>query len=286
MKKLLVVGITILFIGLIVPTSGYTALFDDTTPPVTICTLDPPEPDGENGWYVSDVNVTLNATDDMSGVKEIRYTVNGVSGTIQGDFGIFTLPEDGDDILVEYWAIDNAGNVELKHSFIIDIDQIKPEIDIRWEANLEDGQWYILFIANCSDAPSGINRVEFYVNEELWEIVTGPGPIFEWIEESDIVYQIRGLICRLQITEEDVSFFALIVRTLYKMTLNPESDHVRGYAYDNAGNHEYYDIPGGWHPTPIHYFFKRFTFQGDFEGHLGRFYIDAIFDDEPLNFKM
>ena len=82
--KTLVIGIIILFVIMSInPTIGKSIIRiskkDDTTPPVTTYTLDPPKPDGLNGWYVSDATVALNATDNMSGVKEIRYTINGWS---------------------------------------------------------------------------------------------------------------------------------------------------------------------------------------------------------------
>ena len=67
--------------------------------------LDPPEPTGLEDWYVDDVVVTLNATDPWSndvssGVKEIRYIINGgPEQVINGKTGSFVLTEDGDDIL-------------------------------------------------------------------------------------------------------------------------------------------------------------------------------------------
>ena len=39
----------------------------DATPPRTTHELDPAEPDGDNGWYTSPVEVTLNATDNDGG---------------------------------------------------------------------------------------------------------------------------------------------------------------------------------------------------------------------------
>ncbi|MBA7636884.1 hypothetical protein ES703_44512 [subsurface metagenome] len=69
-KEGLVVAVILLFVSVsVVPSTGNRISFDDITPPVTTCTLNPPEPNGNNSWYVSDVEVTLNATDDMSGVN-------------------------------------------------------------------------------------------------------------------------------------------------------------------------------------------------------------------------
>jgi hypothetical protein len=158
----------------------------DTIPPVTIHALDPPEPDGENGWYVSDVIVTLNATDYASGVKEIKYRVDGGSiQTIYGDTGTFTLNQydEGHEVDIEYWAIDNAGHEEKPHNFfIINIDQTKPFIQLFYEifeGNPTDS-WLICFTAVCYEATSGMERVEFFLNDELQETVYSPGPEYQW----------------------------------------------------------------------------------------------------------
>ncbi len=46
----------------------------DTIPPVTIAEISGA---GNNGWYVSNVTISLTATDSGSGVKEIHYSVDG-----------------------------------------------------------------------------------------------------------------------------------------------------------------------------------------------------------------
>jgi len=156
---------------------------NDTNPPVTMRTLNPLIPDGLNGWYVSDVTIILNATDDLSGVKEIKYIINGWSiHTIQGDNGSFIIVGDGEDILIEYWAIDNAGNVEPRHKFRLDIDKSKP--NLKSYCNVVGGNqfqgWDFLFIANATDELSGMELVEFYLNKVLQETVYGPGPKYTW----------------------------------------------------------------------------------------------------------
>jgi len=163
---------------------------DDTSPisdypPI----LDPPCSDGENGWYVNDVIVTLNAYDPWShgvssGVKEIRYTING--GEIQvipGNSGSFVISEDGDDIEVEYWAVDYVGNEEKTHNtFTIDMDQTLPDIDLSYEVtggNPFTG-WKLTFTATANDETSGMDRVKFYFNDEYQKTITGSGPTYQW----------------------------------------------------------------------------------------------------------
>ena len=163
---------------------------DDTRPDCDYPPIyDPAVPNGEAGWYVDDVTITLNASDPMSngvssGVKEIRYTVNGGNEeVISGSTGSFILTQDGNDIAVEYWAVDWVGNVEAtKNAFTIDIDQTVPDVDLIYEVlgwtPLEG--WEFQFTATASDAMSGMNRVEFYFNNQLQETVNGTGPDYVW----------------------------------------------------------------------------------------------------------
>ena len=256
---------------------------DDTTPPVTTHTLDPPEPDGLNGWYVSDVNVTLNATDDMSGVKEIKYRINnGSVQTITGDSGTFMIIDDGKNILIKYWAIDNAGNIETTKSFLIDMDQSKPEIDLVFEPVYDPLiGWIFIFTATATDLTSGIDRVEFYLNEQLQETVTGPGPNYEWNWEWNFSYEGRvlGFIRNLEITEDYVKFFAIIVK-IKRLTdiLFPD---ISACAYDTAGNCACDEIQ---HPCPpktvspgIH-IFKSLTLPNNYTGYIGKNLIYAKFN--------
>ncbi len=56
-----------------------TISFAGTTPPETSIEKDPTDPDGNNGWYVSPVKITLDANDLESGVKEINYKIDSGS---------------------------------------------------------------------------------------------------------------------------------------------------------------------------------------------------------------
>ena len=57
--------------------NGTINVFEDTIPPSTTASLSPSSPDGNNGWYVSNVVITLNAVDSDSGVNSTYYSIDG-----------------------------------------------------------------------------------------------------------------------------------------------------------------------------------------------------------------
>jgi len=192
-KTILILGIICLLVGLSINPS--VAVFnsnDDTTPPVTTHSLDPPTPDGGNGWYVSDVNVTLNATDDMSGVKEIQYRIDGGSvWTIPGDYGTFVLDIEKDNLPVEYWAIDNAGNYESYHIFTIDIDKTPPYINCTITPEKKDYKWYITIILIPDDKPSGICRLEIFFDDVVQSFRDSPPWDIFWCSELSYLKSLK-----------------------------------------------------------------------------------------------
>ena len=116
----------------------FTIKTPDITPPVTTCTLD-----GElvGGVYISNVTVTLTATDDMSGVNYTMYKLD------DGNYDVYTGPfvvSGESSHTVYYYSVDLAGNVEAEKSktFIIDLS------DIILRASLIVGQIRNLSIIN------------------------------------------------------------------------------------------------------------------------------------------
>ncbi|DAC71889.1 MAG TPA: hypothetical protein DSN98_08085, partial [Thermoplasmata archaeon] len=89
----------------------------DTTPPVTTCTL---AGDFEGGVYVSDVTVTLTATDDMSGVNYTKYRVD------EGAWIIYSVPfvvSANGAHTVSFYSADLAGNIEDEKDSTFTIEQ-------------------------------------------------------------------------------------------------------------------------------------------------------------------
>jgi hypothetical protein len=149
---------------------------------------DPLYPNGDNNWYTRSVDVEITATDPLcpdpclgtsSGLKEIHYIINeGSEVVVPGDIAEFKLTADGVH-LVEYWAVDNAGNEEDPFTFEIAIDKTAPTVSLIYNAYQDEatGAWKVDFTAAVTEQTSGTNRVEFYIDSTLETTETGP---FEW----------------------------------------------------------------------------------------------------------
>jgi len=253
---------------------------DDTTPPITICILNPPEPDGENGWYVSKINVTLIATDDNSGVNITKYQVDG--GAWQSYLQPFNITTDSSKHIIQYFSVDNAGNTEPTNSVSFAIDKTKPLLCINYTAERKYWNGYvIIYNVVATDKMSGMNRTEFFINDELQETIFGSGPYYEY---QYLMYytdkcNVRGLIRNREITDDYVKFYSLVV---FVSVIGKSFPHFnqRFYAYDNAGNGVFEDI---MQPTfrasikPGLYLFQNMTLPNDYTGYIGRFLVRGTF---------
>jgi hypothetical protein len=163
---------------------------DDTPPIVWIEGIDPEEPNGENGWYVDDILITICAEDPEiqegvpgSGVCGFYYSINGGSAQfVPGDCFSFIFAEDGEENIVEFWAVDCVGNISPKYHIIFNMDQTVPDVVFSYELlgwTPRNG-WLFEFTAIAVDAMSGMDRVEFFLNNELQEIIEDPGPEYIW----------------------------------------------------------------------------------------------------------
>ncbi|MCA0757826.1 hypothetical protein KP806_22450 [Paenibacillus sp. N4] len=108
-----------------IPLSAYVRL--DETAPVTTAVVTPAEPDGANGWYRQDVTVSLDAHDDLSGVAQTEYSLDGV--TWQAYTAPVVLSQDGQHT-ISYRSTDNEGNAEEAKTASIQIDKTAPAIAV------------------------------------------------------------------------------------------------------------------------------------------------------------
>ena len=94
----------------------------DLVPPTTTVTLSGIQ--GNNGWYRSNVQASLNASDDNSGILETRYSLDGVNW--QNYSGPISIVQEGTST-ISFFSVDRAGNDEPAQSITVKIDKQAPE---------------------------------------------------------------------------------------------------------------------------------------------------------------
>lgn len=130
---------------------------DDAAPATTLQTS-PAAPTGTNGWFTSAASFTLVATDATSGVATRLFRVDG--GATQTFTGPVALAQG--DHTVEYWSVDNAGNVEDAQTARLRLDTIAPTTTLATTPGSPDGTngWFrrssVGFTLAAVDATSGV----------------------------------------------------------------------------------------------------------------------------------
>lgn len=137
----------------------------DKVPPQTVPSLSGVR--GRGDWYVSEVHVELAASDDDSGVREIRYTIDGAAEAIYA--GRLAISGDGAHVL-SYYAVDNAGNVEPVKKLTVNIDQTPPVASVSlsrtmiWPPNHKMVD--VVVNGTTADSGSGVAAVDIAVHDE------------------------------------------------------------------------------------------------------------------------
>lgn len=146
----------------------------DATAPVTQASASGTA--GTNNWYRSAVQVSLNASDNVSGVQNSNYRIDG--GAIQTYAGPFVLSTTGQHT-VNYWSVDNAGNTEVTHSLAVNIDTSAPVVTATASpatAAKSPRPVTVTISGNATDALSGVSNANYSVTDEYG--VTQPsGPV-------------------------------------------------------------------------------------------------------------
>ncbi|MEH7107972.1 OmpL47-type beta-barrel domain-containing protein [Bacillus sp. JJ1764] len=144
----------------------------DTEAPATTATINPTQPDGKEGWYISSpVKVTLSASDDMSGVKATLFSLDG------GDWKDYSSPvsiSDEGQHNFEYRSTDYKGNQETVKSISFRIDTNKPNLSSTLNPAFPDGEngWYVspvIQTVSVSDGGSGLSHTDYRIDNGDWQ---------------------------------------------------------------------------------------------------------------------
>jgi hypothetical protein len=179
----------------------------DQTDPVSQVDIGEPNADRGRATYVNeDTEITLSASDATSGVDRIEYRLE--DGAFQVYDGPITLDGEDGETLLEYRAVDTAGNVEDTNVVRLALDAAAPLLDrdrpqqggayandtliaethplnveadqfrVTQESTRADTVDFAVAVgeltvqATSADAGSGVSEVRFFVDGELRETVT------------------------------------------------------------------------------------------------------------------
>ena len=131
---------------------------------------------GTNGWYRSAVQISLSATDNLSGVQSSFYRIDGgATQTYAGPFVVSSLGQH----TIEYWSVDNLNNTEAAQALAIKIDTVAPVVTASANpstAPKKPQPVTVTISGSVTDAVSGVSSASFNVIDEYG--VTQPsGPV-------------------------------------------------------------------------------------------------------------
>jgi hypothetical protein len=201
-------------------TAGAVATADlgvENVAPVTTAALDPVTPNGSNGWYTTNVDLNLSATDNCTGVERTEYSTDG-GNTWLPYTGTITISQEGTTTVL-YRSIDRAGNVENAGTKTIMIDKTAPTIQLSatpshiWPP---DGKLVTVTVsATGADAVSGLSQVSYVVTDEYGTPLNIPvrslsGSSSAWSETIDLEARrngddLDGHVYRIVATVTDVA---------------------------------------------------------------------------------
>ena len=135
----------------------------DATPPTARLTLDPAKPNGERGWYDTDVTVRVDASDDGE-VSARQYSLDGgASWEDVPDDGLVVSTEG--ETRIRYRAVDSAGHLSRVGQAKFKIDKTPPVLSVSGvEARRYAVTETITPVFTATDATSGVADLKGWID--------------------------------------------------------------------------------------------------------------------------
>ena len=171
----------------------------DLLAPETGVTVSPATPNGQNDWYITKPTVTLNASDNCSGVATIEYSTDG-GQTWQPYGGSFAIDSEGTTTLL-YRSTDRAGNTETPQSITLKIDTSAPVLTLSatpsviWPA--DNRIVNVSIDGTGTDSVSGLQSVSYVITDEYGTTLNLPlrgltGSSTSWTEAMAVEARREG----------------------------------------------------------------------------------------------
>lgn len=142
----------------------------DTIAPTTITVLTGNE--GQPNWFRSDVQVTLNAVDNLDGLG-VDYTMYKIDGGDWQQYSLpFTLTDEGPHT-VEFYSVDKDENIEEVQSVQFKIDKTSPVVSLRTNPNIlwpPNNKMVDVIIAGSASDNNPIANKIFEVQDEYDQV--------------------------------------------------------------------------------------------------------------------
>ena len=144
----------------------------DLTKPLTSATL--PGINQQQEWFTGPVSVTLNASDNLSGVAGTFYRIDG--GPTQTYSSVFSISSDGVHNL-DFWSVDVAGNTETQQTRIVKIDSTAPVTQASVSGTAGTNNWYrsaVQVSLSASDNVSDVQNTSYRIDSGAIQTYAGP----------------------------------------------------------------------------------------------------------------
>lgn len=148
------------------------AVHIDLTAPLTSIVI--PGINQQQEWFTSPVSVTLNASDNLSGIASTLYSLNG--GPVQTYTTTFSITSDG-VYGIEFWSVDRAGNTEAHQNRTVRIDSTAPVTQASVSGTVGTNNWYrsaVQVSLSASDSVSGVQNSFYRIDGGATQTYAGP----------------------------------------------------------------------------------------------------------------
>ena len=138
--------------------------------PLTTAAIDGTE--GDNGWFVSDVDVSFSAAGGTGGINTTYFRIG--DGAWQEYGGPISVSGDGVHVL-QYYSVDMSGVEEPFRTLDIMIDTEEPETSASVDGSVGNDGWYVADVSvvfEALDDSSGIRAIMCRLNDGPWTNVT------------------------------------------------------------------------------------------------------------------
>jgi len=139
-----------------------------------------------NGYYSSDVQVSLSAVDNESGLQKTEYSLDGVLWQVYT--GPFMLVQNG-ETPIGYRSIDWSGNIEVDKTLLVKIDKSKPTVIVNLNKNNFTHWDNLVLSCEAKDLYSGISSFEVRLDGEIIDCTKSVSLFYQGLGAHMISYR-------------------------------------------------------------------------------------------------